>query len=70
MPIQIEARRLSGVDRGKHIRGTSTLTGRSVDGALEGVSHSQSRLAYLFVEGQVGVPFNESDTVTITGRPS
>lgn len=77
MPIQIDARRLSGADLGKTVEGSASLGSVDVpfQGTLTSVKHIAAgftRVGIRAVPGERTEKFGiESDqTVTITGKPS
>lgn len=79
MPTQIEAKRLSGVDRGKHVRvrvpgGRYTGT-RNLEGELVSITHhggtDLTDIIVLTAAGpRQGAGLPADTIVTITGKPS
>lgn len=78
MPVQIEARLLSGADRGRRISllvPGDTYTGdRQIEGELRSISHFGDGSITLVVdcEGRqsVGTEIEPTAVVTLTGQPS
>ena len=77
MPIQIEARRLSGVDLGKHVRINDETGTAWRKGTLISVKHYDESVDLMIREdknSETGlldmVLLSPTDTLTITGMPS